>query len=89
MDAAEQMLPAYLRFVRGVVDSDDLPLNVSRELLQDSKQVERIKGALVKRTLDMLEKIASEEPERYATFWEAFGNTLKEGIAEDLSLIHI
>ena len=83
MDAAEQMLPAYLRFVRGVVDSDDLPLNVSRELLQDSKQVERIKGALVKRTLDMLEKIAGEEPERYTTFWEAFGNTLKEGIAED------
>jgi molecular chaperone HtpG len=83
LDAAEQMLPAYLRFVRGVVDSDDLPLNVSRELLQDSKQIERIKGALVKRTLDLLEKIANEEPERYATFWEAFGNTLKEGIAED------
>ncbi len=83
MDAAEQMLPAYLRFVSGVVDSDDLPLNVSRELLQESKQVERIKGALTKRVLDMLEKIARDEPEKYTGFWEAFGATLKEGIAED------
>jgi molecular chaperone HtpG len=83
MDAAEQMLPAYLRFVRGVVDSDDLPLNVSRELLQESRQVERIKGALTKRTLDTLEKIARDEPENYSKFWDAFGNTLKEGIVED------
>jgi molecular chaperone HtpG len=83
MDAAEQMLPAYLRFVRGVVDSDDLPLNVSRELLQESRQVERIKGALSKRVLDLLEKIARDEPERYKTFWEAFGNVLKEGVVED------
>jgi len=83
MDAAEQMLPAYLRFVRGVVDSDDLPLNVSRELLQESRQVERIKGALSKRVLDQLEKIAREEPDRYVTFWNEFGNTLKEGVAED------
>ncbi len=83
MDAAAQMLPAYLRFVRGVVDSDDLPLNVSRELLQESRQVERIKGALSKRVLDLLEKIARDEPERYKTFWEAFGNVLKEGVVED------
>jgi molecular chaperone HtpG len=83
MDAAEQMLPAYLRFVSGVVDSDDLPLNVSRELLQESRQVERIKGALSKRALDLLEKIAREEPEKYAGFWNEFGATLKEGVAED------
>jgi molecular chaperone HtpG len=85
MDAAEQMLPAYLRFASGVVDSDDLPLNVSRELLQESKQVERIKGALTKRVLDLLEKIARDEPEKYTGFWEAFGTTLKEGVAEDAS----
>ena len=83
MDAAEQMLPAYLRFVRGVVDSDDLPLNVSRELLQESRQVERIKGALTKRVLDQLEKIARDEPGQYATFWKEFGGTLKEGVVED------
>ena len=83
MDAAEQMLPAYLRFASGVVDSDDLPLNVSRELLQESKQVERIKGALTKRVLDMIEKIARDEPEKYTGFWDAFGGTLKEGVAED------
>ena len=83
MDAAEQMLPAYLRFASGVVDSDDLPLNVSRELLQESRQVERIKGALTKRVLDMIEKIARDEPEKYTGFWEAFGATLKEGVAED------
>lgn len=83
MDAAEQMLPAYLRFARGVVDSDDLPLNVSRELLQESRQVERIKGALTKRVLDLLEKIARDEPENYVKFWEAFGAVLKEGVVED------
>ncbi len=83
MDAAEQMLPAYLRFASGVVDSDDLPLNVSRELLQESRQVERIKGALTKRVLDMIEKIARDEPEKYTTFWDAFGATMKEGVAED------
>ena len=83
MDAAEQMLPAYLRFVRGVVDSDDLPLNVSRELLQESRQVERIKGALTKRTLDVLEKVAADDADKYKTFWSQFGTTLKEGVAED------
>ncbi|TXH77744.1 MAG: molecular chaperone HtpG [Lysobacteraceae bacterium] len=83
MDAAEQMLPAYLRFVRGVVDSDDLPLNVSREILQESRQSERIKGALTKRVLDLLEKIARDEPEKYSAWWDEFGAVLKEGVAED------
>lgn len=83
MDASEQMLPNYLRFVRGVVDSDDLPLNVSRELLQSSRQVERIRGALVKRTLDLLERLANEDNGKYEQFWGAFGNVLKEGVVED------
>lgn len=83
MDAAEELLPNYLRFVRGVVDADDLPLNVSRELLQQNRQLDRIRGACVKRVLDLLEKLARDEPEKYATFWAAFGNTLKEGIVED------
>jgi len=83
MDAAEQMLPAYLRFVRGVVDSDDLPLNVSREILQNSRQVEKLKSALTRRVLDLLDRIAREEPEKYAGFWKEFGNVLKEGLAED------
>ncbi|MEZ5461810.1 molecular chaperone HtpG [Dokdonella sp.] len=83
MDASEQLLPAYLRFARGVVDSDDLPLNVSREILQQNRQVDRIKGACTKRVLDLLDKLASDEPDKYATFWEAFGSVLKEGIAED------
>ena len=83
MDASEQLLPAYLRFVRGVVDSDDLPLNVSREILQQNRQVERIRGACTKRVLDLLDRIARDEAEKYATFWSAFGSVLKEGIAED------
>ena len=83
MDASEQLLPAYLRFVRGVVDSDDLPLNVSREILQQNRQVERIRGACTKRVLDLLEKLAADDAEKYATFWTAFGGVLKEGIAED------
>lgn len=83
MDAAEQMLPAYLRFVRGVIDSDDLPLNVSREILQNSRQVEKLKSALTRRVLDLLEKVARDEPEKYAGFWREFGNVLKEGLAED------
>ncbi len=83
MDAAEELLPNYLRFVRGVVDADDLPLNVSREILQHNRQVERIKGACVKRVLDLIEKLAKDEPEKFATFYKAFGNTLKEGISED------
>ena len=83
MDAAEELLPNYLRFVRGVVDADDLPLNVSREILQHNRQLERIRAACVKRVLDLLEKLARDEPEKFAVFYKAFGNTLKEGIAED------
>lgn len=85
MDAAEQMLPAYLRFVRGVVDSDDLPLNVSRELLQNNRQVEKLKSALTRRVLDLLDKLAREDKDKYTQFWSAFGNVLKEGAAEDFS----
>ena len=83
MDAADELLPNYLRFVRGVVDADDLPLNVSREILQHNRQLERIKGACVKRVLDLIEKLARDEPEKFAAFLKAFGNTLKEGIVED------
>jgi molecular chaperone HtpG len=83
MDAAEQMLPAYLRFVRGVVDSDDLPLNVSRELLQNTRQLDKLKSALTRRVLDLLDRIAGEEGDRYGSFWNEFGSLLKEGIAED------
>ncbi|MBW3549549.1 MAG: molecular chaperone HtpG [Proteobacteria bacterium] len=83
MDAAEELLPNYLRFVRGVIDADDLPLNVSRELLQQNRQLDRIKTSCVKRVLDLIEKLAREEPAKFATFYKAFGNTLKEGIGED------
>ena len=83
MDAAEELLPNYLRFVRGVVDADDLPLNVSREILQQNRQLDRIKAACVKRVLDLIEKLARDEPEKFATFYKAFGNTLKEGVVED------
>lgn len=83
MDASEQLLPAYLRFVRGVVDSDDLPLNVSREILQDNRLVAQIRAACVKRTLDLLEKLANDDKEKFQAFIDAFGNVLKEGIAED------
>ncbi len=85
MDASEQLLPTYLRFASGVVDSDDLPLNVSREILQQNRQVERIKGACTKRILDLLDKLAKDEAEKYTTFWNAFGSVLKEGVAEDAS----
>jgi len=83
MDAAEELLPNYLRFVRGVVDADDLPLNVSRELLQQNRQLDRIKASCTKRVLDLVESLAKNEPEKFATFIKAFGNTLKEGIGED------
>lgn len=83
MDQAEQFLPLYLRFVKGVVDSSDLPLNVSRELLQQNRELETIRSALTKRVLGMLGKLASKEPEKYATFWQEFGQVLKEGIVED------
>jgi len=83
MDDAEQFLPLYLRFVKGVVDSSDLPLNVSRELLQQDPEVEAIRSGLTKRVLDLLARLAREEPEKYATFWKEFGSVLKEGIAQD------
>ncbi|HJT97802.1 MAG TPA: molecular chaperone HtpG, partial [Rhodanobacteraceae bacterium] len=83
MDASEQLLPAYLRFVRGVVDSDDLPLNVSREILQENRLLAQIRSACVKRVLDLLDKLAKDEPEKFRKFTDAFGNVLKEGIADD------
>ena len=85
MDAAEQLLPHYLRFVRGVVDSDDLPLNVSRELLQENALVGKIRSAVVKRSLDLLHRLAAKEAEKFNTFWDEFGNVLKEGLAEDMA----
>ena len=85
MDDASQFLPLYLRFVKGILDSNDLPLNVSREILQGSPAVDSIRGALVKRVLDMLEKMAKESPDDYAKFWKEFGSVLKEGPAEDFA----
>lgn len=85
MDEAEQFLPLYLRFIKGVVDSNDLPLNVSREILQQDATTESMRSALTKRVLDMLEKMAKNEPETYADFWGEFGNVLKEGPAEDFA----
>jgi len=83
MDAAEQLLPRYLRFVRGVIDSADLPLNVSREILQGSRVVNSIRAASVKKVLGLLESLAKNEPEKYADFWKEFGAVLKEGPVED------
>ncbi len=83
MDDAEQFMPNYLRFVRGLIDSSDLPLNVSREILQDSRVTQTLRGALTKRTLQMLEKLAKDDAEKYQTFWNEFGLVLKEGPAED------
>lgn len=85
MDDAEQFLPLYLRFVKGVLDSNDLPLNISREILQSNKTVESIKSALTKRVLDMLKKLAKNKPDEYKEFWKQFGQVLKEGPAEDFS----
>jgi len=83
MDDAEQLLPAYLRFVRGVVDSSDLPLNVSREILQQSKDIEAIRSGCTKRILSLLEDLAQNQKEQYATFWKEFGLVLKEGVGDD------
>jgi molecular chaperone HtpG len=83
MDDAEQFLPLYLRFAKGVLDSADLPLNVSRELLQSDSEVEAMRAALTKRVLDMLAKLAKDEPAKYQGFWKEFGAVLKEGLAED------
>ena len=83
MDDAEHLMPNYLRFVKGVIDSDDLPLNVSREILQQNKVIDRIRGASVKKVLGMLESIQKNDREQYATFWKSFGQVLKEGPIED------
>ncbi|SFM71764.1 molecular chaperone HtpG [Halopseudomonas yangmingensis] len=85
MDDAEQFLPLYLRFIKGVVDSNDLSLNVSREILQKDPAIDSMKSALTKRVLDMLEKLAKNQPEQYATFWKQFGSVMKEGPAEDFA----
>lgn len=85
MDDAEQFLPLYLRFIKGVVDSNDLPLNVSREILQQDDRVTSIKAALTKRVLGMLETMAKKEPEDYQAFWDEFGEVLKEGAGEDFA----
>ncbi|MEK6593310.1 MAG: molecular chaperone HtpG [Pseudomonadota bacterium] len=83
MDDAEHLLPHYLRFVRGVIDSNDLPLNVSREILQESKDVETIRGGSVKRVLSMIEDLAENHQDKFATFWKEFGSVFKEGAGED------
>lgn len=85
MDDAEQFLPLYLRFVKGVLDSQDLPLNISREILQQSPQVDSLRNAVTKRVLDMLSKMAKSDSEKYQSFWDVFGNVLKEGPGEDFA----
>ncbi|ADP11827.1 heat shock protein 90 [Erwinia sp. Ejp617] len=85
MDDAEQFMPNYLRFVKGLIDSNDLPLNVSREILQDSRITQTLRGALTKRSLQMLERVAKDDEEKYQKFWQQFGLVLKEGPAEDSS----
>ncbi len=85
MDEAEQLMPNYLRFVKGVIDSDDLPLNVSREILQQNKVIDRIRGASVKKVLGLLEAMLKNDREKYATFWKSFGQVLKEGPIEDMA----
>ena len=85
MDDAEALMPVYLRFVKGVIDSADLPLNVSRELLQESRDVKAIREGCTKRVLGMLEDVAENQKDKYAAFWQEFGNVLKEGIGEDFT----
>ena len=85
MDDAEQLLPAYLRFIRGVVDSNDLPLNVSREILQESKDIEAIRAGCTKKVLGLLETLATNENDKYMKFWKEFGRVLKEGVGEDFA----
>jgi molecular chaperone HtpG len=85
MDDAEQFLPIYLRFVKGIVDSSDLPLNISRELLQKSPDLQSMRTALTRRVLDMLDKMSAKEAEDYAKFWKEFGQVLKEGAVEDFA----
>jgi molecular chaperone HtpG len=83
MDDAEHLMPSYLRFVRGVIDSADLPLNISREILQENRQIQSIRNGAVKRVLDLLGGMAKDDPDKYAKFWDAFGRVLKEGVVED------
>jgi molecular chaperone HtpG len=85
MEDADQLMPRYLRFVRGLIDSNDLPLNISREILQGSKIIDNIRSGSVKKVLGMLEKIAKNDPEKYQKFWTEFGRVLKEGPAEDFT----
>jgi molecular chaperone HtpG len=85
MDEADKLMPHYLRFVKGVVDSDDLPLNVSREILQHDRKIDSIRSANVKRVLGLLEKLAKDEADKYRKFWDEFGKVLKEGPAEDFA----
>ncbi|MGI9228376.1 MAG: molecular chaperone HtpG [Gammaproteobacteria bacterium] len=82
MDDAEQLMPAYLRFVKGVVDSNDLPLNISREILQQNKTIDTIRAGCTKKVLDLLKKMAQKQPEQYQQFWQAFGRVLKEGVID-------
>ena len=85
MDDAEQLMPRYLRFVRGVIDSNDLPLNVSREILQGNRIIDQMRAGSVKKVLGLLEEMAGKEPEKYQTFWDEFGRVLKEGPGEDFA----
>lgn len=85
MDDADQFLPLYLRFVKGVIDSNDLPLNISREILQSNKQIDSMRSALTKRVLSLLEKLAQDDKEKYDAFWSEFGAVLKEGPGEDFA----
>ncbi|WP_446686335.1 molecular chaperone HtpG [Paludibacterium denitrificans] len=83
MEDTEKLMPHYLRFIRGVIDSNDLPLNVSREILQESKDIDAIRNGCVKKVLGLLEDLAENQPEKYRTFWQEFGQVLKEGVGED------
>ncbi len=85
MEDTQKLMPQYLRFVRGVIDSNDLPLNVSREILQQSRDIDTIRAGCVKKVLSLLEDMAGNDAEKYATFWKAFGQVLKEGVGEDFS----
>jgi molecular chaperone HtpG len=85
MDAAQTLLPHYLRFIRGVVDSQDLPLNVSRELLQENELVEKIRAAVIRRSLDMITRLSQDDAEAYKSFYQQFGSVLKEGVVEDFT----
>jgi molecular chaperone HtpG len=85
MDAAQSLLPQYLRFVRGVVDSQDLPLNVSRELLQENELLNKIRAAVARRSLDMLDRLAKDNPDDFKAFWKEFGMVIKEGVVEDMA----